>query len=190
MSAEKLLDGVRQDILRHCFGPHDGPLASGKYADNKLDLEGIPNSRWLAVRVSALSRVRVLGYDVLPSLIVPVPNGANWLGWNIAMSIGVDTVTLDKDPETRAVSAQPDALGTIEEHKNILIVEDVVNELTTTRKVIDVVGIERVLGVFCIWDRGDQDTRPGIGAKVDALIQEHIPLTLPDDSPYRQYLGE
>lgn len=179
---------LRQGVLRACFDRFDGTYASGVAANNKLDLEllqGYPEHAALAV-----AGLRRLARRFGPDLIVPIPDGANWLGHGLGMTLGVDVMTLHKDPNTKAITMKPGSEQLYASARQVLLVEDVPNQLTTLRRTLAIPWIgELAVAALGVWDRGDSNDRPGLGVPLHSLIEEYLPPMLPVDSEYWEYAG-
>ncbi|MGH7238161.1 MAG: hypothetical protein ACREGF_06510 [Candidatus Saccharimonadales bacterium] len=188
---------LREPILKACFQPGNLVFAGGEEANNKLELENLRHCPDLRSLVAA--RVGKLVREYNPDLIIPVPNGANWLGQDIARARGIGCVLLGKNAETKEIYYPSNIQKQIVEgSQSIVIIEDALNKLITTKKVLALPGIaEKCLAVAGIWRRGDlglvlprylesaeneDDYIP-----VQAVINEFIPAQLPDDSELWRY---
>lgn len=179
---------LRGPILRACFGEYEGTFASGVEANNKLDLERLPQRPALAARIAVEVGGLVSRYN--PDLLVPVPNGANWLVDMISAARGIDRIVARKDPETKAVTIRNGDEICSQAHR-LVVVEDVLNGGTNSGRVIEALDCpEKVVAVVGIWNRGDivaQQQRfseiAGHEVAVVAAVEEYIPPMLPTDSP-------
>lgn len=185
---------IRSDILRRCLTRHDDApvtFAGGEQANNKLDLEKITGSVKLRARVAVRMAELVRQSEFYPKLdmIVAVPNGANWLALDMGYLLGRFVLQLDKDPETKDFSFRHNGDNQLAGTKNIIIVDDVLNQLTNTSKVYELPDMaERTNAVFGIWDRNpDRTTSCTLPVPVQAIISEYIPAQLPSDSKLWKY---
>lgn len=178
---------LRHGILTTCFGRYDGELANRDKANNKIDLEKLLQApEYAALAVAQVAR---LAREHHPDLLVPVANGANWLGREAALSLGIDCMLMDKDEETKELSLRRNAAQTYGANRRIVIVEDVLRTGTSVGKTLSLPTIgERAEAVVSVWDRGDVATRPDLLVPVISVITEHIPAHLPPDSPYWDYV--
>jgi hypothetical protein len=176
------MEELRDQILRVSFGRFNGKFAGGDEANNKLDLEQLQYIPDLRQKVA--SGVADLAKPYRPSLIIPIPNGANWLGGEVADLCGVKSLELRKDPETKEISLKDDESRiTCMEAEEIVLVEDAITRFTSTRRALAIPHIaERAVAVVAIWNRGHFDERLGLGIDHHALVDEYIPPMLPKDS--------
>lgn len=183
-----MADSVKEAILKTCFSKVDTTFAGGKRANNKLDLELILDNPTLRKRVGR--SIAHLAQTYNPDLVVGVPDGANWLAGDIANYLGINQISLNKDPETKSISfaSDKDALlcaGAL----RVLVAEDVFNEYTSTRKVLAIPQIgKRAVAAIGIWDRGLEAERQPIVIETKSLVSFHIPSQLPGDSGLWEYV--
>lgn len=179
---------LRRGILASCFDKYNGTYASGVAANNKLDLEAL--GYYLELEALAVNGLTELVRPYKPDLIVPVPDGANRLGRQIAMALGIDAMILRKDSVTKEITMKPGAEQIFAAAKRIVVVEDVLNQRTTTSRVLALPWIgERTQAVVGVWDRGDPAARPTLAVPVQSLVEEFIPAELPQDSEYWSYIS-
>ncbi len=94
------MTGLREGILQTCFMGYDKRFAGGDLANNKLDLEKLKRcSHLAALAVAGVAKI-IREKHPRADLIIPVPNGATWLGRKVALARGIDCMSLTKDPET------------------------------------------------------------------------------------------
>lgn len=186
---------LRDRLLQVGFRRYEDSFASGLQANNKLDLsyEALhPHAELLA---EVIQRLGELATEYQPDLIVPVPNGANGIGSNVAMKLNIEAACLIKNTwdTTQGIYYGNGSAQAINEHERIILVEDVINGLTSTRRVMALPGItERLVSVIGIWDRGDPQTRLVLprGVVLQAIIQEPIAPMLPESSKLWEYALE
>ncbi|HSX30461.1 MAG TPA: hypothetical protein VLE99_00910 [Candidatus Saccharimonadales bacterium] len=187
MLEPEALNRLRTGILRNCFGPYDGTHASGDWSNNKLDLELLENCRELAaLAVTGLAQI-IRPYK--PDLLIPVPNGANWLARELRLRLGVDVMELSKDDETKQMSTKPNLEALYADTCRLVVVEDVPNSFTNTRNVLALpwIAARTVLAVVGVWDRGDAAMREPLPVPCKAVISEHIPRVLSAGAEYWRY---
>ncbi|MGB4758491.1 MAG: hypothetical protein WBP26_00365 [Candidatus Saccharimonadales bacterium] len=178
---------LHTDILQASFCRYDGPLANGENANNKLDLERIKDIPDLRQRVSGLVAEKVKLHR--PQLIVPVPNGANWLGSDVAGLLDIEWLVLQKDIETKEISYFAGGLAVVQSIERLVVVEDVFRKFTNTNKVLALEGIgERAVAAEAIYDRNPNRIED-IGLPHDALVKQYIPTQLPAESSFWQFAG-
>lgn len=178
---------LRDVILTECFERYTGIFAGGEEANNKLDLEKIQHHPELRQRVvGALGRIVNL-YG--PDAVLPVPNGAIWLGEDLAEQHGLACIHLRKDAATGAM----DFLTKEEEKRcmdmrRLFIVEDAFTRFTNTWRVLRTNFVaRRAVVAAAIWDRGVVTEREQPFIPTHSLLTEHIPAQLPPDSPLWEY---
>jgi len=182
---------LRERILRSSFElfPLGIRFASGKLANNKLDLEHIQRDKALRAMI-----VRRLGQRVLehsPDAIVAVPDGANWIAKDIADQYDELTlIRLKRNQQNRDVISFQTAADRVlcGLSERAVLLEDAINEFTSTQRVAAIPEIGKIIvAEEAIWDRGDPTERIEPEFPYRALITEPIPLQLPAESPLRQY---
>lgn len=182
---------MRERILAACFERYEGTFANGEKANNKLDGEKIRFNHVLRPMV-----VRRIGKMVLahnPDFVVAVPSGANWLAKDIAETYDIGLVRLMKNPKNRQklMFRTHAERAELEKYEKGVLIEDVINRFTNTRKVLALPGMfDRIIAEVAVWDRGlpEQRTEPGI--PYEALIVEPIPAMLPVDSELWSFASE
>jgi hypothetical protein len=173
---------MRDQILGTCFEPFDGHFASGEPANNKLNLEKLTDHEPLRHAVAlALGRF-VAGHN--PDFVTAVPDGANWLAEDIAGLYALDFVKLRKDPAAKAIDfATPADQDRCLQAESGVLVEDVFNSFTNTRKILGNFALHgRIQAAYAVWDRGYDNQRPPLSVPHKALFKFAIPPMLPDSS--------
>jgi len=180
------MDYLREDIFKVCFQRYDGKFAGSQRANNKFDAEPLQWHKLLRPLVA--DAVAALGMLYKPDMVVPMPNGANWLGLDVAYLLGTALLLLCKNEETGEISYQPGGQQQLETAKRVLYVEDVPNRRSTTIKALALPGMaERVVAEVAILDRGMPDEKLPLQIPVKAMFVEPIPAMLPKNSPYWRY---
>ena len=175
---------LRDEILNSCFAPYEGTFASGAPANNKLDMEHLlvgSNAYNTVVRsIGALATI----YQ--PDFCVGVPDGGTGIAMHVAnhMEIGwYPLMRSDDDPSTIVFEYEEDE-DHCQEKTRGLIVEDVFNRFTSTKRVLQIPPIAlRAVVAVAVWDRGMPAEREALSIPTKAVIEEHIPAQLPGDSP-------
>ncbi|MBA3758119.1 hypothetical protein H0X10_00610 [Candidatus Saccharibacteria bacterium] len=178
---------MRERVLKTSFQRYDGSFASGKMANNKLELELIPK-RNKALGYVIVTSIGNIAMSYKPQFVVAVPDGANWIAKGIAKQQEIPLIKLKKDPETKAISFRykTDQRRCSKAERGVLV-EDAFNEFTNTRRVLEIPELdERIVAVLGIWDRGIHESAGGdrqeLSLPTRALLTEHIPAVLPEDS--------
>lgn len=148
--------------------------ASGRQGNNKLDIETCKNI--YKVRQDLKFRLGAIAIKYKPEFITAVPNGANWLGRDVAHYAGLPFVELKKyDDGSIDIHCQREAV-TAYQLGSCVVVEDVFNQFTNTRKTLAVPPIgDKARAVIGVWDRGDPVHRVALPLPVHSLIKEYIP---------------
>jgi orotate phosphoribosyltransferase len=170
-----------EEILRASFLRFDTTFADGQSANNKFDADAIRNSSGLRTRVADAVAYLVLEY--MPDMIVAVPNGANWLGIDIAWRLGTANLLLKKDENNGRIDYLPDGQEALESARKVVIIEDVINRRSTTSKVLALSGMrDRAVAVCAIFDRGVEGEIQNISVPVNAVYALAIPGMLESNS--------
>lgn len=182
----------REALLYAGFGRYDDLHASGEHANNKLSLgyDELSGSHELCGRI--VYGLSGLAAVYKPDLLLSVPSGPDEYARRMGRFMGVRVLVPYKDPETKEISVDEDSEKVIEASETIVLVEDVPNSHTNTRKVLALQGVEeRVVALAGIWDRGNPSTRKTLpnGIKTSSMVTEFIPARLRSDSGYWKYAG-
>ena len=178
---------LREGILHECLIKEDTLFASGEPADNKLDIERLDSNSDFTSEV-----VRRLGRKVLeeaPDFVVGVPNGANWLAKEVKeLTPKLNLVVLNKDLDGN-ISFADKRSGYIALHGfRGVIVEDVFNRFTSTRKVLDLEPLgSKIVSAVSVWDRGNPADRTELEIPHTSLVTEYIPEQLGSHSELWKY---
>lgn len=177
---------LQADLLRTCFERYDGRYASGATANNKLVYENIRTNPWLESRLYDSLEILVSYHK--PDMLVANPTGANRIGIELAWRLGTALLLLSKDTATKALGFLDDEAQNVYTASRIIIVEDVINSLSTTRRTMALPGIaERTVACIDAIDRGDRRNRPDLGIAVEAVVRMPIPAVLPEDDNLWKY---
>jgi orotate phosphoribosyltransferase len=172
---------LRTELLACTLVPNDQPLASGKFSNNKLDIERVEHTFMLRARVAAGMANLMKKYR--PNAIVSTPRGADWIALECAWQLGKSVVFLDKNKETKEFSYRHEGERIVKAVDRLVIVDDVLNDLTSTGKVYRLPHMaERTQAIVGVWDR-NPNRETTLPVPIDALVSEEIPLQLPPDSP-------
>lgn len=180
------IEELREGILQQCFVREDTLFASGVTANNKLDVERLDNNSDLTTEV--VRRTGRLVLEDAPDFIVGVPNGANWLAQRVADRTRMNLVLLHADSD-KNISYEDKHSEFIAKHgfRGVLI-EDVFNRFTSTRRVLDVEPLGTKIGsVVSVWDRGNTHERTELEIPHTSLITQFIPEQLTSDSELWKY---
>ncbi len=174
---------IRKKILETCFEFYETPitLAAKQPANNKLDLERLEHDSRLRELIVPAIGALAAQYD--PEFIVGVPNGATWLSDAVASQLNCYSVHLkrDKDRVMSYENQQLDEEMLANPLSRGVMVEDVFNRFTNTRRALAVPGLApKIAAVIGIWDRGaGHAERQAPTQPYQALISEHIAEMLP-----------
>lgn len=172
---------LKKVIWDECFSVGETKTyASGRQGNNKLDIEICKEIYGVRQDIKQLLG-RIAGrYE--PEFIVGVPNGANWLAYDVASYLGVPFVKLQKyDDGSIDIHCQRSAANAYS-HKSCVVVEDVFNQFTNTRKTLAVPPIgKKTQAVIGVWDRGDAVVRQELNVPVHSLIRHYIPEQYEND---------
>lgn len=178
MSKNQLFNPIRDELIGTCLVPEAEQMSDGAIANNRLALERLDTKPELYRRV-----VRELGWlanSYEADLLLPVPDGANWLAEAVSLETGVDYGLLYKSDDG-SYDCLPDTREKLAAADSVVIIGDVLNQLTATKKVLAIPGAtdtaRAVLGVF---DRGPHD-RDRLDIPVRALVRRPIPTQLAND---------
>ncbi len=179
---------LREAILKTCLKKCDTRFADGEQANNKLDLEEIADNPLLREQVG--KQIALLAKKYNPDLVVGVPQGANWLAADVADYLKIQKVLLRKNPETKVVSfANEEDKIRCEKSSRIVVIEDVFNKYTSTRRVLALLpASSQAVAAIAIWDRGVENKREPLSVESKALIAFHISAQLPEDSNLWKYV--
>lgn len=176
-----------EELLEVGFMRYEGVFADGQPANNKLDL-GYPN---LAPH-TALFRKIVLGLcevaeQYKPEFTVGNPDGATGIAGAVALEMDLYCVHLVKRAGNIEYSMLFDE-DAVNQLGSGLIVEDVLNRRSTTKKVLGLPQLApKISAVIGIFDRGIMGENVELDKKVHALVTQPIEQLLPEDSPLWRY---
>jgi adenine/guanine phosphoribosyltransferase-like PRPP-binding protein len=178
MSKNQIFNPIRNELIATCLVQEDYRQANGAQSNNKFIVERMQTNPELMRRV--VSELGWLATSLQPDLLLPAPDGANWLAEAISLETGIDFGLLHKSDDG-TIEPLPDTREKLESADAVVIIEDVLNRLTTTKKVLsmpDTAGkVSAVIGVF---DRGPTDRDP-LSIPVQALLRLPVPDQLPTD---------
>lgn len=184
------MSNLREELLTTGFGRYSGTFASGVEANNKLNLDGVQRNMRLRREVVAGIGQIIQDNNLEFGLVMPVPNGANWLGLEVASANNARYLPLRKAGNRQISLISPQDQGEIDVADKIVVVEDVPNGLTSVRRVLGLPGVmERTVAVLGVFDRGDPSQREPLPEHIllRSLVEEYIPPMLPDDSNLWKY---
>lgn len=185
---------LRERILDTCLISGDFTFAGGAEADNKLDLERallIPD-----LVSSIIDRLCELAEPYNPDALTGLPNGATRWAEYMAERMRLPVIYLKKEitePGNKTYSLCSKADYQYTERRpgaRLLVVEDVGSKLTSFRgalKSVPFIG-SNALGLVGIWRRLPEQSDSPDPQSTSWMVEEHIPLKLSKDSPYRSYL--
>lgn len=178
---------LRQEVLKTCFGRDDTYFSSGAKANNKLDIELLQDNEELKqIVVQGLSKF-VLGHN--PEFVVGVPDGATWLADAVATRTGLHCVHLKRNKAQTEFATDVDRDLICEPLSRGVLIEDVFNKFTQTRRALVIPELKaRIVAVEAVFDRGTLP-RQNPSKPHHALLKEHIPAQLPEDSELWQFAG-
>ncbi|MGC1177128.1 MAG: hypothetical protein WA843_03595 [Candidatus Saccharimonadales bacterium] len=189
---------LREEVLQACFTRNDSgkPLAAGQPANNKLELENIESlSELRAVVVRKIGEL-VMPYD--PEFVIGVPYGAIWIADAIAKEYGIEYAPRLKARGTASGKQMQydnefvDGEVIVRNLSRGVLVEDVFNHFTNTRRALAVPGLsEKIVGIVGIWDRGvSHENRETPTQPYQALVTEHIDEMLAETSELWRFAAE
>ncbi|MEK7602753.1 MAG: hypothetical protein AAB459_00725, partial [Patescibacteria group bacterium] len=193
MTNPELLVALRHDILKVCFDRFDKNFAGGDLANNKLFLDRVEGHPSLRIRVVKLMAEH--DFVINADFITAVPDGANWLGKDIANERNLPFIGLKKRKSliSGLAFAGPSALRAykkLSEDSQGTVVEDTFNTFTSTNRVLSMDEMKgRVNKALAIFDRGNPDNRHNLEIPHAALISEHIPAQLSSDSALWEFIS-
>lgn len=167
-------------LLRVGFRRYDGTFAGGQKANNKteLDYDTLARHPRLLDRVVELMCEEAESYN--PDFFVGVPDGATNLAGRVAREYGAYHVSL------RRVSKEEMGYKTEIDRSSIahlgdgVLIEDVLNQLTNTRRALMVEGLDpKILAVIGILNRGMPGEQQPISKPIHSLVTRSIPAILP-----------
>ncbi|MBI1857343.1 hypothetical protein HY003_04120 [Candidatus Saccharibacteria bacterium] len=161
-------------------------FASGKKGNNKLEIDHLftpENSLRLKIIMHHLARI-TMRFE--PDVLIGIPRGGEKLAEELVKQPelrGTSTAYLqkiDSDLGSKSYDYKTEEDGyLIVGSSNIVIVEDVFNNFTSSRGVLEVPEVlERTRALVAIWDRGNHPSRPGVPVPYEALVTEFIPSNL------------
>jgi len=172
-------------FLVHCFDRADKIFASGRQANNQVDLELLADD---PVAHALVRRLGTVIMDSQPDFLVAVPNGARWMTRILCRELSLPEIMLSKDEHRDISYANEGEAARITEFDNGVIVEDLFNRYTNTRKVLALPGMgERIVGACALMDRGSPADREALAIPTSVLVHTYIPEQLPPDSAYWKY---
>jgi orotate phosphoribosyltransferase len=189
---------LREEILDTCFEIHPQGItfASGKRANNKLELERIFKQPELKSKV--VTALAQLAMKFKPGFVVGVPNGATPWAEAVREELDIDYIVyLDAQEDLRGRKVMRFRNEFLDRHQLVrhlqdgVMIEDALNEHTSVRQALalpDLGKRKKIEAVVAIWDRGLPSLRPPLWIPHEALITEHIPNILPEASDlYQRY---
>lgn len=176
---------IRDYFLEKCFVRDDRVFASGIQANNKIDMERLVND---PVAHALVERLGGLIVAQRPEFLVAVPNGASWMTAFLCKQLSIPEVQLTKRQDRTIDFLNPEEALRVFDYERGVIVEDIFNRFTNTRKVLSLRGMsERVVAVTALMDRGEPTTREPLEIPHIVLVHEPIPEQLSPDSVYWKY---
>lgn len=181
-----------EPLLDLGFRRADTVFASGKHANNKLELDDkrLEQDDWLKEQVvEALGKIAL---EFEPEFVAGVPEGATRLGVRIAKYVSnysdyiVQPLLLQKIENGSLkyfnYRNQQD-FNTVLACRRGVIVEDVSNEFTNTRKVLNIPGLrQKTVAVLSIFHRGPAEARESLEVPSLSIVEHYIPPQLEQDS--------
>lgn len=179
-------------LLSECLELGQFRLASGEKSNNKLNIDKLyEHPHHLRTILMRLGRL-VIRQE--PDLIVGVPSG----GCMLAERLHDDGYVQTPTARLTKIELGDERVGfdfdsgfdseLVEDSSRIVIVEDVFNRLTSTRKVTNMPLIrDRVIAAVAIWDRGFHPSRPPLDVPSEALVTRGIPNFIKPSNPYYPY---
>jgi adenine/guanine phosphoribosyltransferase-like PRPP-binding protein len=178
MSKNQLFNPIRDELIATCLVEADYRQASGLPSNNKLVVERLRDNDQLARQVVGNLAHLAIGHEA--DFLLPVPDGANWLAEAVSLETGIDYGLLHK-ADDGTVEALPDTDEQLTDASRVVIVEDVLNRLTTTRKVLAVPTVaDKAKAVIAVFDRGPVD-RDRLKLPMEAILRLPIAAILPKD---------
>jgi hypothetical protein len=159
--------------------------ASGAPANNKFEIGRLQGSPLQATVIEALGS---LATDHRGDLLLSVPTGGDWLVQATSRATGIPYKTLSKS-EDRSFLALPAAAQAIAESRRIIVVDDILNMLTNSRKVLEITGVEeRSVAAIGVIDRGPRD-RPELDIPTQAVLRMPVDPLLHERDSLWQYVA-
>lgn len=155
-------------------------FASGDRANNHLSIERLFEHPLQLKTV--LRHLGNLAVRFEPELLVGIPSGGELLAdaLSVPQYVGVPVAYLDKVEDLPGVKKfayrTPEDEDMVGEVERLIVVEDFVRKLTSTRGVLEVPGISnKAQAVISVWDRGYHPARGELHIPTEALVTEYIP---------------
>ena len=178
MSKNQIFNPLRNELIAACLTRTDYIQASGVESNNKLVAERLQDDPLLTRKVVGSLASLVVARK--PELILPVPDGGNWLAEAVSLETGIDFGLLYKHDDG-SVDCLPDTREQVDAASSIIVMDDVLNRLTSVRKVMAIAGVEaKTAGVIGVFDRGPTD-RDSLDVPVESILRKPIPDHLPDN---------
>lgn len=174
---------LQTELLKATFCREEYVQASGQPANNKFIVERLRGSRLQAPVIGALG---AMATHYSADLLLAVPSGGDWLAEETSYGTGIPYATLWKD-EDKSFIVPPDAAEDIAASTRIVVVDDILNMLTNTRKTLALPGVaERAVAAIAVIDRGPVD-RPRLDIPAEAILRMPVEPQLPANHELWQY---
>ena len=167
---------LQRKFLAATFEREDYIQANGAVSNNKFVIERLRGSELEPTVIEALG-VMATGYQA--DLLLSVPSGGDWLVEAVSRDRGIQPAYLKKNHKDKSFIVPPDTVETIVASKRIVVVDDILNMLTNTRKVLALPGVgEKAVAAVGVIDRGPTD-RPELAIPTIAVLRMEVPPVLP-----------
>lgn len=180
---------AREQLLAACLQPFEGTFKNGERANNKLIFDKLSSDNpELYERV--VKQLSNFALQAEADFVVPVPDGARQLARDVAAQSDSTFIDLikDTDQDIMDFASDDDRQRCLNQMRGV-IVEDVFNRFTNTRKVLDIPIIaERAVLAAAIFDRGHPYTRNELFIDHRAIATQYIPALLTPEHPAWEYL--
>jgi hypothetical protein len=171
MSKNQIFNPLRNELIATCLVQEDYVQANGAQSNNKFVVERLQTKPELSRRV--VGELGRLVTSFRPDLLLPVPDGANWLAEAVSLETEIDYGLLHKSDDG-SIEALPDTREKLASAGTVVVIEDVLNRLTTTNKVLEIPGTaDKVAAVVGVFDRGPTDRDP-LDIPVQALLRRPL----------------
>ncbi len=191
---------IEQSILQTCFERFDNRFASGKVANNKLDLDNIETDTPLFNRIvcgmADLIVARHVDVDEI-DVFVSIPSGGDRFAEGVSDALApkhrIPVVYFKKDPSSPPAKKlflprNQETKLLLRNARKVVLIDDVTNEYTSTAGMAEnKLLIGKALSVCSAVHRGLPDAEQEIDIPKDSLVDIPIPIMLPEDSPLWQY---
>ncbi len=171
----KLLGGIQKEEFI---------TAGGKRANRKIELGVLERNRLLRGIVVGELASRAAVYE--PDLIIPIPEGSNDLGRDVAARLDIRSAFLewiDKTPGRKRIRPKSElAAKRIAQSSNIVFIDDVYTEGSSLTAAYAIPELrQKVAAAEVIWNRGDPSISLATQFPVESIVEEFIPLWQDDE---------